>query len=163
YSLAMPPGASLFRTTEALQKADSIIQNHDAVASVNSVSGYNVIDATTSPSFAMGYINLKAIDERGAISRIDELIEDLKEQLSSLTEGDVNVFARAFVEGFGDCSGLKMIFQDLLGGSYSDFSLVVDEFLVQLTQSTEIENAFTSFKANFRQYEVTIDYLKAKS
>jgi len=163
YSLAMPPGASLFRTTEALQKADSIIQNHDAVASVNSVSGYNVIDATTSPSFAMGYINLKAIDERGAISRIDELIEDLKEQLSSVTEGNINVFARPTVQGFGDFSGLEMILQDRLGGSYSDFSLVADEFLGQLNQRPEIENAFTSFKANFPQYEVTIDYLKAKN
>src|SRR5690606_39464514 len=101
YSLAMPQGSSLFRTTEALQKADSIIQNHDAVASVNSVSGYTVIDATTSPSFAMGYINLKGLDERGEVNRIDDLIEDLKEQLSTVTEGNINVFARPTVQGFG--------------------------------------------------------------
>ena len=163
YSLAMPPGASLHRTTEALQKADSILQNHEAVASINSVSGYNVIDAANSPSFGMGYINLKEIKERGSIQKIDEVIEDLKKQLSSITEGNINVFARPTVQGFGDFDGLELVLQDRLGGSYADFSQMAEEFLAELNRRPEIEEAFTSFKANFPQYEVTIDYLKAKS
>src|SRR5690554_2309811 len=72
FSLAMPPGSSLYRTTTALNIADSIIQQHPAVASVNSVSGYNVVDATNSPSFAMGYINLKPKKERGRIRDISD-------------------------------------------------------------------------------------------
>src|SRR5690606_30304651 len=63
----------------------------------------------------------------------------------------------------GDFDGLELVLQDRLGGSYSDFSLMAEEFLAGLNRRPEIEEAFTSFKANFRQYEVTIDYLKAKS
>ncbi|HLT06182.1 MAG TPA: efflux RND transporter permease subunit [Cyclobacteriaceae bacterium] len=163
YSLAMPPGASLHRTTQALQKADSILQNHEAVASVNSVSGYNVIDAANSPSFGMGYINLKEIKERGAVQNMEDLMEDLKTKLATITEGNINVFARPTVQGFGDFDGLELVLQDRLGGSYGDFSQVADEFLAELNRRPEIEDAFTSFKANFPQYEVTIDYLKAKS
>src|SRR5690606_12519275 len=70
---------------------------------------------------------------------------------------------RPTVQGFGDCDGLELVLQDRLGGSYGDFSQVADEFLAELNRRPEIEDAFTSFKANFPQYEVTIDYLKAKS
>src|SRR5690606_108266 len=120
-------------------------------------------DAANSPSFGMGYINLHEIKERGSVQKIDEVIEDLKTQLSSITEGNINVFARPTVQGFGDFDGLELVLQDRLGGSYSDFSLVAEEFLAELNKRPEIEEAFTSFKANFPQYEVTIDYLKAKS
>ncbi len=163
YSLAMPPGASLDRTTEALTVADQLIQEHEAVESVNSVSGYNVIDATTSPSFAMGYINLKPLKERGDIQAIEQVIDDLRTKLSSINEGNISVFSRPTVQGFGDFNGLEFVLQDRLGGDYQTFSAVADEFIAELNNRPEIENAFTSFKANFPQYEISIDYLKAKA
>src|SRR5690606_10333267 len=43
YSLSMPPGASLARTTEALSKADSILRKRGAIAGMTTVSGYNAI------------------------------------------------------------------------------------------------------------------------
>jgi HAE1 family hydrophobic/amphiphilic exporter-1 len=163
YSLAMPPGSSLARTTEILKKADHIIQQHHAVESVNSVSGYNVLDATTSPSFAMGYINLKPIKKRGKIKDIDEVIEDLREELSAITEGSISLFARPTVQGFGDFSGIELVLQDRLGGAYSDFGELAQEFIHEMNKLPEIDNAFTSFKADFPQYEISIDYLKAKA
>lgn len=163
YSLAMPPGASLARTTEALTKADQIIQNHPAVASVNSVSGYNVVDATSSPSFAMGYINLHPLKERGDIQAIDQVREDLLKQLSVIYEGSISIFARPTVQGFGDFNGLEFVLQDRLGEDFQTFSEVADEFIRELNKQEEIESAFTSFKANFPQYELEIDYLKAKA
>src|SRR5690606_38516145 len=63
YSLSMPPGASLARTTEALAKADSILEKRDAIAGMTTVSGYNAIDASASSAFAVGYIQLKPAGE----------------------------------------------------------------------------------------------------
>ena len=163
YSLAMPSGASLSRTTAALMKADSIIQKHPAVESVNSVSGYNVIDATTSPSFGMGYINLKPVKERGDVEEIEQLTEDLVNELSTISEARINVFSRPTVQGFGDFNGLEMVLQDRFGGSFGDFSQVANEFIIELNRLPQIERAFTAFDANFPQYEISIDYKKAKS
>lgn len=163
YSLAMPAGASLFRTNNALQKADSILQMHPAVKSVNSVSGYNVIDATTSPSFAMGYINLKEKRERGSIKNIDNVIDDLREKLSEVKEANIHVFSRPTVQGFGDFSGLEFVLQDRMGEDFSNFSQTANEFIIELNNQKEINNAFTSFDANYPQYKLNIDYKKAKN
>lgn len=160
YSLAMPSGSSLNRTTEAITQADRIIQKHAAVASVNSISGYNVIDGSTSPSFGMGYINLRPIAERQSINRV---IDDLRKQLGTVTDARISVFARPTVQGFGDFDGIELVLQDRLGGEFSNFSQVADEFIREMNRLPQIKNAFTSFKADFPQYEITIDYLKAKA
>lgn len=160
YSLAMPSGASLARTTEAITEADLIIQKHPAVASVNSISGYNILDASSSPSFGMGYINLKSIKER---ENINDIIEDLREKLSVVTDARITVFARPTVQGFGDFDGIELVIQDRLGGEFGEFSEVANEFIREMNKLPEIENAFTSFKADFPQYEINVDYLKAKA
>ncbi len=161
YSLAMPPGASLSRTTETLRVADSIIQRHPAVKSVNSVSGYNVIDASTSPSFAMGYINLKSYKERGSVRVLSDVIADIRRQLDVIQEGRVSLFTRPTVQGFGDFSGIELVLQDRLGQDFSKFSEVTNAFILELEKRPEIESAFTQFNANFPQYEISIDYMKA--
>src|SRR5690606_18219394 len=74
YSLSMPPGASLARTTEALAKADSILGKREAIAGMTTVSGYNAIDASASSAFAVGYIQLKPAGERGEIRNINAIM-----------------------------------------------------------------------------------------
>src|SRR5690606_11093234 len=49
YSLAMPPGASLARTTAVLRKADSILKKREDIAGMTTVSGFNALDGGVSP------------------------------------------------------------------------------------------------------------------
>ncbi|WP_215222833.1 efflux RND transporter permease subunit [Echinicola shivajiensis] len=163
YSLVMPPGSSLHRTRQPLQQADSILRNHPAVLTVNSVSGFNVIENARSPSFAMGYISLKPKSERGKIKDLDALKTDLMRQMRDIDEAKINVFSRPTVQGFGEFNGLEMVIQDRLGESFTEFSKTADDFIQKLVAAPEIEDAFTSFNANYPQYEVDIDYVKAKS
>ncbi|RAV30944.1 efflux RND transporter permease subunit [Sinomicrobium soli] len=163
FSLAMPAGSSLYRTTKALTKADSIIRMHEAVSSVNTVSGYNVVDASNSPSFGMGYISLKDKKHRGDIDDINDVIRDLSEKLAVVDEASINLFTRPTVQGFGDISGLEFVLQDRSGGDFSTFGQTANEFVIELNRRPEIANAFTSFDANFPQYKLNIDYQKAKS
>jgi len=163
YSMVMPPGSSLYRTRGPMQEADSIIRNHPAVETVNSVSGFNVIENARSPSFGMGYISLKPISERGEIKDLGVLKTDLMNQLRDIDEAQINVFSRPTVQGFGEFNGLEMVIQDRLGESFTDFSAMGEEFIKKLIATPEIEDAFTSFNANYPQYEVNIDYVKAKS
>jgi len=163
YSLSMPPGSSLYRTTQSLTLADSIIHAHPAVAVVNSISGFNVMDNVSSPSFGMGYINLKPIEERGEIRDIEAVRRDLLEKLSIIPEGDLHVFGRPTVQGFGEVNGLTLVLQDRLGGDLKEFGNVADNFTRALNERHEVERAFTSFNANFPQYELIVDHKKAKN
>ncbi len=163
YSLAMPPGASLSRTTEVLRKADSLLQKRQDIAGMTTISGYNAIDGNSSPAFAVGYINLKPHQDREEIKNIESFMDSIRNDLSEIHEATFSVFPRPTVQGFGDFAGIQMILQDRLGGEIQDFSTIASGFIDEMNELPEVENAYTSFKANFPQYEVDIDVVKAKS
>ncbi|QNL50432.1 efflux RND transporter permease subunit [Olivibacter sp. SDN3] len=163
FSMAMPPGASLARTTEVLKQADSIIRKREELSGMTTISGYNAIDATPSPAFAVGYINLKDHGEREGIKDINNFMDTLRKDLSQITDASFSVFPRPTVQGFGDFSGLEFVLQDRLGGTFASFSEVAEGFLEELSKRPEIQNAFTPFKANFPQYLLEIDFVKARA
>lgn len=163
YSLAMPPGASLSRTTDVLRKADSLLKKREDIVGMTTISGYNAIDANTSPAFAVGYINMKPHRERTETRNIETFMDTIRNDLAQIHEATFSVFPRPTVQGFGDFAGIQMILQDRLGGEIQDFSLIADNFIDQMNELPEVGNAYTSFKANFPQYEVDIDAVKAKS
>lgn len=163
YSLAMPPGASLSRTTEVLKKADRILKKREDIIGMTTVSGFNVIDGGSSPAFAAGYINMKPHGERKKIRSIEAFMDTIRKDLSSINEATFKVFPRPTVQGFGDIAGIEMVLQDRLGGDIRDFDMMADSFINRINALPEIGNAYTSFKSNFPQYEAEIDVVKAKS
>lgn len=163
YSLAMPPGASLARTTEVLRRADSILKKHEDIEDMTTVSGFNAIDGGTSAAFAAGYINVKPHAERKNIKNINEFMDTLRQDLSTINEATFKVFPRPTIQGFGDFAGVQLVLQDRLGGDIRDFDIVADSFINRINELPEVENAYTSFKSNFPQYEADIDVVKAKS
>jgi len=164
FTLTLPEGASLHRTNQALVEADSILQLEPAVESVNTVSGYNVVSGSESPSSGLGYVILKEIGERGDIEDINELIKHLMSKLSVISDAQgINMYPRPTVQGFGDFDGVQIMLQDLSDGDLSEFGVLVNEFIAELNQQEEISNAFTSYNTNFPQYRLNIDYKKAKA
>lgn len=163
FNIAMPAGASLARTTEVLKKADSILRRHKDIEGMTSVSGYNALDASSSPAFAAGYITLVPHADRKYIKNIQDFMDTVRTDLSQLHEAKFTVFPRPTVQGFGDFAGIELVLQDRLGGDIRDFNVLADTFINQLNELPEIGNAYTSFKSTFPQYEVNIDVVKAKS
>lgn len=163
YSVTMQPGASLARTKKTLAKADSILSLRTDIEGMTNISGYNAIDGNASPSFAVGYINLKPYNKRGKVKNISEIMESINEDLSQIHEATFQVFPRPTVQGFGDFSGVEFVLQDRMGAGFDKFEDVANEFIRKLNDDPVISNAFTSFNANYPQYVLEIDYVKAKS
>lgn len=163
YSLTMPPGASLSRTTAVLRKADSILKRRDDIEGMTTVSGFNALDGGTSPAFAAGYINMTPHKQRKSIKTIDAFMDTIRKDLSQINEASFQVFPRPTIQGFGDFAGIELVLQDRLGGDIRDFDVLADSFINEINKLPEISNAYTSFKSNFPQYEADIDVVKAKS
>lgn len=163
YTISMPAGASLSRTKEVLAQTDSILKKRPEIAGMTSISGYNAIDAATSPSFAVGYINLKPYRERGKIKDIQEIMSSIQDDLYQLNEGKFSVYPRPTIQGFGDFSGVEFVLQDRMGEDFIAFDGVAQKLIAELNKREEVGNAFTSFDANFPQYALDIDYVKAKT
>lgn len=163
YNLAMPPGASLARTTEVLRKADSILRRRNDIQGMTTVSGYNALDGGSSPAFAAGYINMYPHVQRKGIKNIQEFMDTIRHDLSQIHEARFTVFARPTVQGFGDFAGIELVLQDRMGGDIRNFNAIADTFITQLNELPQISNAYTTFKSNFPQYQVNIDVVKAKT
>lgn len=163
YNIALPPGASLSRTTEVLYRADSILKKRKDIEGMTTVSGFNALDGSSSPAFAAGYITLKPHAKRKHIKNINAFMDTIRNDLAQINEATFTVFPRPTVQGFGDFAGIEMVLQDRMGGDVRDFNTIADTFISQLNTRPEIRSAYTSFKSNFPQYEVNIDAVKAKS
>lgn len=163
YSLAMPPGASLARTTEVLRRADSILKKREDIEGMTTVSGFNALEGGSSAAFAAGYINVKPHAERKQIKNINDFMDSIRKDLTVINEASFKVFPRPTIQGFGDFAGVQLVLQDRLGGDIRDFDVVADSFINKINNLAAVSNAYTSFKSNFPQYEADIDVVKAKS
>lgn len=163
YALAMPPGASLARTTVVLRKADSILKKRDDIAGMTTVSGFNALDGGVSAAFAAGYINLRPYKERTEIKSINAFMDSIRNDLSQIDEAQFTVFPRPTVQGFGEFAGLQFVLQDRLGGDIRDFDLIADTFINQMNALPEVGIAHTTFKSTFPQFEADVDVVKAKN
>ncbi|HVI43945.1 MAG TPA: efflux RND transporter permease subunit [Chitinophaga sp.] len=161
-SVSLPPGAGLDRTTAVLHSADSIMKTLPMIESSTTISGFNILSNGASPAYAMGFMKLKPIKQRGEVQQIDAVVALLNEKLSAIKEGTFSVFTFPTVPGFGTFNGLELVMQDRTGGSIDKFSDVTNLFIGELMQRKEIGMAFTVFKADFPQYEIVVDAIKAK-
>ncbi len=161
FSLSLPAGNNLKFTTEVLRKIDVAFRKMPEVESVTGISGFNILSNSAGPSYALGFVRLKPIKERGEIQDMDRIIEAMNERLSSVKEGELSLFRSPPVEGFGSVSGAELVLQDKSGSSLDVFSQKAQEIIGEMFKDPSIEAAFTTFRSDFPQYEVIVDEDKA--
>src|SRR5690606_13483732 len=161
-SLSMPAGASLDRTSQALKEAEQQLQQAPFTKTLNVMSGFNILTQSTSPSAGVAFILLKPHEERGEIKNIDAIIDDVNQKLSNIKGANFFVFTFPTVPGFSNVDGLDMVLQDRTGGELRKFSDIGQGFIGQLMQRPEIAMAFTTFRADYPQYELLVDDIKAE-
>jgi HAE1 family hydrophobic/amphiphilic exporter-1 len=133
-----------------------------AVKSHYGISGFNVIANSISPSYAVGFVNLKPYDERGAVRNLNEVIGAINEALAKISSGRADVFTFPTVPGFGSVDGFEMVLQDRTGGRLDKLSATATQFIGELGKRPEIAAAFTTFDTGTPQYSLEIDARKAK-
>lgn len=162
YSLNLPPGASLERTQQVVNRIDSILQQEPAIERRGSVAGLNFIANANTSNYAFGFIRLKPFEERGPVKDINAMIGVLNQKLSAITEASVFLFVFPTVQGFGNTSGFEFILQDRTGGSLDKLGYTAYGFIGELMKRPEIAYAFTTFNTANPQYMIEIDEMRAK-
>jgi len=162
FQLALPPGASLNRTTEALAKTTNLLKGEPSINSTVTISGLNPMGFNNSSSYATGFICLKPIEERGEMKLIDDLTNHFNKKLSPVKEGSVFAFTFPTLPGFGNFNGVEFVLQDRTGGGFQKFGDVANQFVAELSKEKEVANARLDFKADYPQLEIDVDNLKAK-
>lgn len=160
-SVSMPGGTSLERTVKTINEAEQILMDLPSAKTVNAMSGFNVMTQSTNPSTGVIFLLLKPAKERGAISDINAIMAEVNQKLSVIKGVNFFVFTFPTVPGFSNVDGLDMVLQDKTGGSLNKFSEIGNQFIGSLMARPEIAVAFTTFKADYPQYNLEVDELKA--
>ncbi|RYG23503.1 MAG: efflux RND transporter permease subunit, partial [Chitinophagaceae bacterium] len=160
-SMSMPAGASLERTTKVVSQAEAILGKLPSQRTIMGLSGFNMLTQSSSPSSAVAFVLLKPAKERGEMDNINEIMGDVQSRLSAIKGASFFVFTFPTVPGFSNIDGLDFVLQDKTGSSLQKFSGIKDKFLGELMKRPEIAVAFSSFKADYPQYDMEVDDVKA--
>ncbi|MBP1166418.1 hydrophobe/amphiphile efflux-1 (HAE1) family protein [Chryseobacterium sp. PvR013] len=162
YTLSMPPGTALTKTTEVSNKINTILKGVNAVQENTSITGYNLLSNSAGPAYAMGFVKLKPKKERGEVQDIQAVVDMANEKLGVIKEGSVMTFRMPPVEGYGMTNDAEIVLQDRMGRDPQVFKAKADELIGQLMKVPEVAFAYTMFRADYPQMELEVNEDKAK-
>ncbi|WP_375434855.1 efflux RND transporter permease subunit [uncultured Hymenobacter sp.] len=160
---SLPAGSSLQRMNQVAEQARQELNKMPQVLGVDVISGFNLLTNSTSSSSAIIFVLLKPEAERGPVKKVPDLLAQMHARLGAVKGGNAFVFELPAVPGFSNIEGLDVVLQDRTGtGELGKFSNTANGFLGELIKRKEIAVAFTTFKADYPQYNLEIDKRKAK-
>ncbi|MDQ6477198.1 efflux RND transporter permease subunit [Dyadobacter sp. LHD-138] len=162
YSLSMPPGTALDRTTVVAAKIDKILAATESVKNSSTITGFNILSNSASPAYAMGFIKLKDKKDRGQIQDIDQIMATLSGQFAGIKEGTVMAFRSPPVEGYGVTGGAEIVLQDKTGKDAAALKKMSDKVIGEIMQQPGVQYAYTTFRTDYPQLEMEVDKDKAQ-
>lgn len=162
YSVSMPPGTALDRTTKVVDKIDKLLIDVEAIENNTNITGFNILSNSASPAYAMGFIKLKDKKNRGAVKDIDQVMGIISGKLAAIKEGSVMALRMPPVEGFGISGGAEIVLQDKSGRDLSILKSTADKLIGEIMQQPGVQYAYTLFRADYPQLELEVDEDKAR-
>ena len=157
-----PPGSSLATTDSILRLVEARLQAIPEVKEVNAVAGYGLITGQSSAAANM-ILKLKSWGDRpGKAHAVGAVIGQVYARTADIKDAKVFAMAPAQIAGYGTGNALDINLQDKLGGDRQVFFDYAQQFLAALNQRKEISMAFTSFRLNSPQWEVSVDAAKCQ-
>ena len=161
YSLGMPPGTALTRTTETSERIDSMLADIEAIETNTSITGFNILGGNASAAYTTGFIKLKDQKDRGEIKDIEIIHGMISEKLNSVKEGTAMAFRFPPVDGYGMSNGAEIVLQDRMGRDPAILKAKADSIIAKIMQRPGVQYAFTMFRTDYPQLELEVDEDKA--
>jgi HAE1 family hydrophobic/amphiphilic exporter-1 len=163
----LPDGASLERTTTALQEVTRIAKAVPGVQQVVTIAGMSLLANNAALANAgVAYIVLDDWDARGNVAGEDirSIAGKLMQGMAVLEDGRGFVLAPPPIQGIGNVSGFQMQVEQR-DGSFDLVKLqdVARDLADQARTQTAIANPISSFRAGAPQLDVEIDRSKAET
>ncbi|MCS6852321.1 MAG: multidrug efflux RND transporter permease subunit [Gemmataceae bacterium] len=160
----LPDAASVQRTAAVLEKINRIAHQVPGVRQTVGCAGFSVFYQCNAPNWGTMFIVLDDFVQRREPERQANAIIQTLNQLcyQEIPEAKVAVLSAPPVPGIGQSSGFQLQIQDSAGFGYDALEEAAAGLVAQANQQPELQNVFTSFKANSPQLWVEIDREKAR-
>ncbi|MBN9484035.1 MAG: multidrug transporter AcrB [Bacteroidetes bacterium 43-93] len=155
-NVTTPPGATLERTEEVLNRIQQAAKGVDGIESISTLAGFSLMSDVAGASYGMGMINLRPWKERKA--SLEATIKALEQQTAHIADASIQFFPPPTVPGFGNASGFELRLLDKTGtDDLQKMATVTKDLTTALEQSPVVSNVFTGFDPNFPQYLIHVD------
>jgi hydrophobic/amphiphilic exporter-1 (mainly G- bacteria), HAE1 family len=159
-SITTPSGSTLERTKDVVNAVQKACEEIDAIESVSSLGGTNILSDGTGATYGTCLINLKDWSKRK--ESVDEIMAMLTEKTNHIKDAKIEFFPPPAVPGYGNASGFELRLLNKTGnGDFKEMETVNTNFINDLVARPEIKNAFSIFDASFPQYLLHLDIDKA--
>jgi multidrug efflux pump len=164
-NVELPEGASIDRTTEVMDRVEEILKSTPGVAhTINRIGSSSVTQATASNTGTVICV-FESFEDRtkNPQKSLDGILTHVRSEFAEITEARVLAFPAPAIRGLGTTGGVKMMVQDLEGGSPADLEGAIDEVIAAGADSPEWSRLYSLYRANTPQLYMDINRIQAKS
>jgi HAE1 family hydrophobic/amphiphilic exporter-1 len=159
-SITTPSGSTLERTKAVVNEVQKSCYGIEAIQSVSTLAGTNILSDGTGATYGTCLINLTNWESRK--QSVGDIIELLEEKTKHIKDAKIEFFPPPAVPGYGNASGFELRLLNKTGdGDLKKMETVVKQFIADLNERPEIASAFTIFDASYPQFMINIDNDKA--
>ena len=155
----LPPGSSLQRTTDVLQRAQAIALKNPAAVATVAFAGLDGATFSNAPNAAAMFVALKPHDEREGANAV---ANELRQALGSITDGVLLVIPPPPVAGIGTGGGFKMLIEDRQNQGYAALEGAAFAMMMRANQTPGITSTFTTFNVRTPRLNADIDRPRAE-
>ncbi len=156
--VGLPDGASLQRTTEAMQEISDIIQNTDGVENTIAVAGFSFLGGSRS-SVGIAIATLQPWGERRDLFTI---LGQLNGQFATLPGLQIQAFPPPSIPGTGSVGGFSAQILATQGQDAVEVAQVARGYVAALNQEAAVGGARTTFSADVPRLFVNVDRERAE-
>jgi hydrophobe/amphiphile efflux-1 (HAE1) family protein len=159
----LPGGSSVARTTDVVQRAETILRDEKEVEDITSVVGLNYIDNYSQSNAAFMVVTLKPFEERkGHDHSAEAIIARLGQKFHQIESANVQPLAPPPIIGLGTGGGFTYVLQDLRGGEPKAMAQALRGLTVAANQNPQLTRVFSTFSATNPSIYLNIDRDKAQ-
>jgi HAE1 family hydrophobic/amphiphilic exporter-1 len=161
--IQLPPGASLARTEEVLDRVISDGLAHQHVENAAAFAGFNGATRTTASNMATVFFILSENGPRvkEGFDR-ERIVADLRKTFGAYLDAKVMVIPPPPIRGVGNAGGFKGYVEDRAGLGYQQLAAQATKLAEAAAASQPVTEAFTMFNTSTPQLFTDIDRVKAE-
>ena len=159
----LPPGASLDRTSEVLERGRQAVSQIEGVEAVTMFAGLDGSSFSTASNSGTMFIRLTDWSERGREQSAQALSGQLSGVMANaLPEANAFIIAPPAVPGLGTGNGFTMMIQATGGGSYRELEEVTGAMMGGAMNVAEVTQVFSLFNTGSPRIFADVDRDKAQ-
>jgi hydrophobe/amphiphile efflux-1 (HAE1) family protein len=159
----LPPGASLARTDEVVQRASKLLLETPGVIHTVEFAGLDGATLTNAPNAAAIFATLAPFADRNAKGlSADAILADLRKRLSAIQSAFIIVIPPPPVRGVGNAGGFKMMIQDREGRGLLALDAATQDMAAAANKIPGLVGVFSLFNTRTPTVYADIDRVKAE-